>query len=317
MPSWTSLLSEAVDHNALFALRAELAKKMHDPRFQFGRDALAMIEGIQTDDWSIEKGTVRIGRAEELNAESHARLLNALNQFQPWKKGPYAIFGHQIDSEWRSDMKWDRVFPDLVTVKGEVIADIGCHNGYFMYRMAAAGAKHVIGFEPVPTHAYNHQLLQALCPVPEISFELFGVEHIDLFPGTFDSIFCMGILYHHTDPIGLLRKMRRALKPKGRLIIDCQGIAGDDPLSLTPSGRYAGASGVWYLPTLSALQNWIRRAGLGQQHVVYSQPLSPEEQRATAWADVKSLADFLDPHDASKTIEGYCAPFRHYVIAKV
>ncbi len=319
MPLWEDLLSASVDREKLFLLRSELDKKKDDPRYQSIQEILSLVqkEKIRAKDWAVEGSAVRIGRSDDLSPLQHESLLTALNQFKPWKKGPYTIFGHEIDSEWRSDLKWDRVYAELGSVKNEVIADIGCHNGYFMYRMAAEGAKHVIGFEPVPVNAFNHQLLQTFCPVPEISFELFGVEHIDLFPETFDTIFCMGILYHHTDPIGLLRKMKSALKPKGRIVIDCQGIEGEDSISLTPSGRSAGASGVWYLPTLIALQNWIKRAGLSQQRCIYSEPLSPIEQRATDWAAVKSLVDFLDPTDPSKTIEGYPAPYRHYVIAKV
>ncbi|MDX1522001.1 MAG: DUF1698 domain-containing protein, partial [Anaerolineae bacterium] len=123
------------------------------------------------------------------------------------------------------------------------------------------------------------------------------------------------ILYHHTDPVGLLRKMHTALTPQGELVIDCQGIPGDEPVALTPRGRYARARGIWFLPTLSCLENWIHRAGFTNIRPVFAEPLSPAEQRRTAWADIDSLAEFLDPADPSLTIEGYPAPWRFYVIA--
>ncbi len=318
LPSWFDYLSDSADRKQLQEMREDFAKKMLDPRFAFASEALAVAKTLRgkASSWTVENEAIRIGIADDLNAEEKQKLKTVLDAFRPWKKGPYTIFGEAIDAEWRSDIKWNRVKPALRSIEGEVIADIGCHNGYFMYRMVAEGARHVIGFEPVPVNAYNHLVMQEFAPVPEISFELFGVEHIDLFPETFDTIFCMGILYHHTDPIGLLRKMKKALKPKGRLVIDCQGIAGSESISLTPSGRYAGASGVWYLPTMTALQNWVKRAGFSQQNAFYSEALSSEEQRATDWADVKSLQDFLDPNDPTKTVEGYPAPYRHYLIAK-
>ena len=40
-----------------------------------------------------------------------------------------------------------------------------------------------------------------------------------------------------------------------------------------------------------------------------------DEQRRTDWMRNESLADFLDPVDASKTIEGYPAPKRAIIIA--
>jgi len=43
---------------------------------------------------------------------------------------------------------------------------------------------------------------------------------------------------------------------------------------------------------------------------------SLDEQRKTAWMESDSLAEFLDPNDLSKTIEGYPAPMRAVFIAK-
>ncbi|WP_411025780.1 DUF1698 domain-containing protein, partial [Salmonella sp. s55004] len=36
----------------------------------------------------------------------------------------------------------------------------------------------------------------------------------------------------------------------------------------------------------------------------------------TAWMETESLADFLDPHDATKTREGYPAPLRAVLTAR-
>ena len=317
LPSWESLLGPRADRDRLLELRTKLNERLGDERWKRWREGAAGVEGIRASRLSIEGDRVRFGSAEDLNEEEAERVGESLKAFLPWKKGPYEIFGHAIDSEWRSDIKWQRILPYLGEVKDTVVADIGCHNGYYMYHLRALGAKNVIGFEPMPINYFNHQLMQNIYPTPEISLELFGVEHVDLFPESFDLILCMGILYHHTDPIGLLRKMRIALKPKGRIMIDCQGISGDDCISLTPTNRYAGATGVWFLPTMSCLQNWIRRAGFSQQIPFYSAPLDSHEQRATPWANVKSLKDFLNPEDKTHTIEGHPAPWRHYIMVKI
>ncbi len=317
LPQWAAWLSPQVDKIALSALRDCLNEKLLDRRWERWREGADAVVAVKADFLKVTAGTVCLGSHQALSDSDAAKIDYGLKAFLPWKKGPYSIFGREIDSEWRSDLKWDRIAPFLGSIEGQVIADIGCHNGYYMYRLRDLGAKCVLGFEPMPINFYNHQLLQNIYPVPEISLELFGVEHIDLFPESFDAILCMGILYHHTDPVGLLRKMRRALHPKGRIIIDCQGIAGADSLSLTPTGRYAGATGVWFLPTLTCLQNWIRRAGFSQQTVIYSAPLDSKEQRATPWAELKSLSDFLDKGDKSKTVEGHPAPWRHYLMVKI
>lgn len=247
-----------------------------------------------------------------LSIEQQAELKELLEVFIPWKKGPFNIFGEEVDSEWRSDIKWDRFVPHLGSLKGKVIADIGCHNGYFMFRMAEHQPSAVYGFEPVAKNFYNFQVLNSFFKQSMLHYELLGVEHTHFFPNAFDSIFCLGILYHHTDPIGLLRKLKLSLRKGGSLFIDCQGIAGDDPVAYVPQGKYAGARGIWFLPTLSCLTNWIRRAGFQSVEVIYSDQLDVKEQRASSWAPIKSLSEFLTPC-LSKTIEGHPAPHRFYL----
>ncbi len=58
------------------------------------------------------------------------------------------------------------------------------------------------------------------------------------------------------------------------------------------------------------------RAGFTQVRCFFAQPLSIEEQRRTAWAEVDSLREFLNPDDFSLTVEGYPAPWRYYAIAR-
>jgi tRNA (mo5U34)-methyltransferase len=43
---------------------------------------------------------------------------------------------------------------------------------------------------------------------------------------------------------------------------------------------------------------------------------SIDEQRSTEWMTFESLADFLDPDDQSKTIEGHPAPVRAVFLAE-
>jgi len=43
---------------------------------------------------------------------------------------------------------------------------------------------------------------------------------------------------------------------------------------------------------------------------------SLEEQRRTDWMISESLAEFLDPNDQSKTVEGYPAPIRAVIVAR-
>ena len=313
---WFKELGAQADRETLSALRATLLPRLDDAIWEPRRQAALAVRDMKASFLDVNRSDVTFGSEADLTAEQKLRLEASLKSMIPWKKGPFSLMGVPIDAEWRSDVKWDRFAGAVGSLKNQCVADIGCHNGYFMYRMLAHEARTVIGFEPHAGLAWTFAMLQGFYHRPELHFELFGVEHTHLFQASFDTIFCMGILYHHTDPVGLLRKMRTALKSQGRVFIDCQGIAGDLPLSLTPQTRYAGASGIWFLPTLTALRHWATRAGFSRVETLYSEPLDTSEQRSTAWAPIKSLAAFLDPADPEKTIEGYPAPWRHYLLLR-
>lgn len=305
-----------IDVEAIQAIREQRLPTLYTDRMQPFAEAVTSVQTLQSDHVVVSESCVRVGHQHELAEEQRATYQAALDTFRPWKKGPFELFGTYIDSEWRSDLKWERILPHCQSLNGRKVADIGCHNGYFMFRMLDQNPELVVGIEPVAKHWWNFQLIQNVVRDPRLHFELLGVEHMDFYQGFFDTIFCLGILYHHTDPVGLLRKMRAALAPKGEIIIDCQGIPGELPMALTPRGRYAKARGIWFLPTQLCLEHWIVRAGFTNVECFFGEPLSVNEQRRTAWADVDSLAEFLDPNDSSKTIEGYPAPWRFYVKAQ-
>ena len=310
-----SYWAEHSDHlnDQILSIRSRLGENIDSARYSDLIQALETIPAMNKQP-RYRDGKVVIGSEEDIDLTSEEIKL-LLKHFIPWKKGPFEILGQPIDAEWRSDWKWNRLLPHIPELSGAKIADIGCNNGYYMYRMLEHNPELVVGFDPFPKLWFTYQLLQRLSPDIRIQYELLGVEHIDLYPRFFDVIFCLGILYHHTDPVGLLRKIRSSLKSRGHLVIDCQGIPGEDSIALTPSLRYAGARGVWFLPTLSCLQNWLIRAGFKQTKVIFNEPLSVDEQRSTEWAPIESLNEALDPADSPKTVEGYPAPYRFYLLA--
>lgn len=315
-PDYCDRYSTQLEREAILTLRQERQAKLFNPQNRQYQEAVVAIQDIKSNWFDFSDSVVKIGRKDELSPEQQQRFLQSLKAFCPWKKGPFELFGINIDAEWRSDWKWSRILPHIQSLENRKVADIGCHNGYFMFRMAEQKPACVIGFEPVPKHFWNFQLMQNIVQQETLFFELLGVEHIDFYPNFFDTIFCLGILYHHPDPIGLLGKMKQALAPKGEIIIDCQGIPGELPVSLIPRKRYAQARGIWFLPTQSCLENWLARAGFTQLNCFFAAPLSTEEQRRTAWADIDSLQEFLNSDDSSLTVEGYPAPWRYYVIAR-
>ena len=77
---------------------------------------------------------------EPLPAGQINRIETLIRNLMPWRKGPFSLYGVNINTEWRSDWKWDRVLPHLSDLTGRTILDVGCGSGYHMWRMIGAGA---------------------------------------------------------------------------------------------------------------------------------------------------------------------------------
>ncbi len=273
------------------------------------------MQSLSTTHINCTGDTVIIGDSSEITDQEKVLLTEDLKAFMPWRKGPFSVFGIDIDAEWRSDRKWQRVVPKLPDLRGKVIADIGCNNGYYMFRMAAHNPKFVLGFEPSLQHYYTFKALNAVAQISQLDIDLLGVEHLQLFENCFDVIFLMGIIYHRSSPIDTLRDTITALKPGGTLILETQAIPGDTPVALFPEKTYAKVPGTYFVPTGSCLINWLKKAGFINIELFCSHPMLSSEQRKTEWMVFESLLDYLDPNDASLTIEGYPAPYRIYVKA--
>ena len=270
---------------------------------------------FKTSHVDLNGSVVNIGSVDELAPGEHESIQKMLQALIPWKKGPFRLFGTDIDAEWRSDLKWNRIISNIGEIEGQKIADIGCNNSYYIYRLAHFNPKLVVGFDIFANYLYSFNFIQRYLQNPSLYFEYFGAEHINLYNDFFDTVLCLGLLYHLKDPINVLMDIHRSLRSGGKLIIECQGINGTEPVALCPNGRYAGSRGIWFLPTVSCLVNWLKRTGFTNIECFYSDYLDVTEQRTTPWAPIKSFSDFLDPVNSRKTVEGYPAPMRIYVKA--
>jgi len=249
--------------------------------------------------------------ALDLN-QLHANLHSALMGLHPWRKGPFNYFGVDIDTEWRSNLKWSRISPHLA-LKGKRILDIGCGNGYYGWRMLGEGAQSVIGIDPSPRFVLQWGSIQRYSNQPCYVLPL-GIEHLPNQLEAFDMTFSMGVLYHRKCPFTHLQQLKDTLVPGGQLILETIVIDGANGMTLLPKDRYAKMRNVWLLPSVETLLSWLDRCGFLDAQVLDVSQTTTQEQRATSWMTFESLADFLDPKDENKTIEGYAAPKRAVIV---
>lgn len=225
------------------------------------------------------------------------------------------IFGTAIDTEWRSDWKWDRVAPFLTDLHGRQVLDVGCGSGYHCWRMHGAGAARVIGIDPGLLFLF--QFLAVKNYLTDVPVDLLPLRIEDLPPKlqAFDTTFSMGVLYHRRSPLDHLLELKDTLRNGGELVLETLVIDGPEGASLMPEDRYGQMRNVWFLPSCATLLRWLDRCGFVNARVVDVTATSTEEQRSTDWMRFNSLQDFLDPDDPKRTIEGYPGPLRATLIA--
>jgi len=260
--------------------------------------------------FDFSSDAVSIGRSKDLTSQQKTELVGLLHELDPWRKGPFKLFDIEIDSEWVSSLKWNRIKEQIAPLAGRKVLDIGSSNGYYLYRMLADQPEQLLGVEPYLTFYFQHKLLQHFARIPNLCCLPVKFEELPPIRNYFDTVFSMGVLYHRRSPIDTLVEMQKTLRRGGQLVLETLIIEGEEDLALCPEKRYAKMNNVYFLPTVSCLTNWLGRTGFTNIRCIDITRTTSDEQRETEWIQTESLRDFLDPDDASRTIEGYPAPLR-------
>jgi len=279
------------------------------------REALGALPPLPSAD--IQLTTARVGLSGTAPPETMDTLHSALIGLHPWRKGPFELCGLHIDTEWRSDWKWDRLADAIAPLNGRRVLDVGCGNGYHCWRMLGAGAAEVIGIDPTPLFILQFKAVQHYLQQPGIHVLPMTLEAMPEHLPVFDTVFSMGVLYHRRDPMAHLMSLKHKLAPEGQLVLETLVIEGDDDALLEPNGRYARMGNVWKLPSPGLTARWLKRAGFSEIEIIDVGVTSLEEQRRTPWMTFHSLEEFLDPDDDTRTIEGFPAPRRAILTANV
>lgn len=250
------------------------------------------------------------------NSQNKDEILALAKELKPWRKGPFKIDDLFIDTEWQSFIKFNILKPFINEISQKCVADIGCNNGYYMFKMLEFNPTKLIGFDPSIKYRLQFEFINALAKTP-IKYELLGVEDLPNYTLKFDVIFCLGVIYHRSDPIKMLKDLKAGLNKNGVVFLDTMYIEDEREIALVPHKTYSKIPNIYFIPSISALKNWCERAGFKEFEVLATKKTDGNEQRKTEWIDSFSLENFLNPKDKNLTIEGYEAPKRVYVRIKV
>jgi trans-aconitate methyltransferase len=150
----------------------------------------------------------------------------------------------------------------LAPQAGEHILDIGCGTGQLAAEMARSGAV-VTGIDSSLT-----MVAQARANFPGLRFELADVRAIE-FREEFDGAFSNAALHWVRDADGAVARVARALKPRGRFVVEFGG-RGNAQALVECVYRALAAMGVpdpeglnpWYFPSVAEYAAVLERNGL-------------------------------------------------------
>ena len=263
----------------------------------------------------LNAATVKIGSARDIDDSTRTHVEQLLHEIHPWRKGPFELFGIHIDTEWRSDWKWQRIAPHLQPLRGRLILDVGCGNGYYAWRMLGEGARYVLGIDPTQAYVMQFEVMQKYIQADNVQVLPLTLEDMPANTQAFDTVFSMGVLYHRRSPLDHILELKDCLRPGGELVLETLVIEGDEHAVLLPPNRYAQMRNVWFLPSCEALSLWLQRCGFRNIRCVDVTKTTLDEQRTTPWMRFQSLADFLDSDNPDLTQEGLPAPMRATMLA--
>lgn len=297
-----------------FAVQTDAAlKDLSHGDFQKWRAAIEAMPQIKGSRVDLTQDAVTV--EGQMNDMQRAVLKEKLIELHPWRKGPFNLFGIHIDAEWRSDLKWARL-ADHVALNDKLVLDIGCGNGYYLFRMLGAGAKAAIGADPFLLYVMQFHAVNKYIQTNKAAVLPLGVDDVPAGCGCFDSVFSMGILYHRREPKEHLQQLHGFLKPDGQIVLETIVLDSDKEELLVPKGRYGKMRNVWVIASPTLLTKWLNECGFDNIEILDITLTTSNEQRRTEWMTFESLDDFLDPDDNGKTIEGHPAPGRAILLAQ-
>lgn len=246
-----------------------------------------------------------------LNESEREDILDMALNLRSWRKGPFKIDDIFIDSEWRSFVKFNILKPHM-NLEGKIVGDIGCNNGYYLFKMLPFKPKKLIGFDPSINTFMQFKFINRFVR-SSIYYELLGVEHLPYYEHKFDTLFCLGVLYHRSDPVKMLKELKGSLNKGGEVFLDTMYIDMRGEFALSPKKTYSKIPNIYFVPTIDALTGWCERAKFKDIEILATKDTDFSEQRKTDWILGQSLENFLDENDPNLTIEGYPAPKRVYL----
>lgn len=188
--------------------------------------------------------------------------------------------------------------------EGLRIADLACLEGGYTVEFARLGFAEALGVEVRASNFANCMFVKGRVDLPNLRFVQDDVWNLEKY-GTFDVIFCGGILYHLDGPKRFIELMARAVRKAVIINTHFATVAPIDAHDLSEMDENEGLPGRWFKepPDPDDNSNW---ASWGNSRSFWIQrEYLIQTLRDAGFPMVFEQYDFLGDHIAESMTTGY------------
>jgi 2-polyprenyl-3-methyl-5-hydroxy-6-metoxy-1,4-benzoquinol methylase len=158
---------------------------------------------------------------------------------------------------------------------GREVLDVGCWTGGVSLILNRLGAR-VTAIDEVRKYTKALGYLAESFGLKSFVTSDRSLYELDVsFREKFDVVFCLGVIYHLSDPIVGLRRLYNVLKPDGMLCVESMGYSSDAPVCdyEGPTRRRGNFGWNWFVPSPRAMCQWLEDTGF--RHIQIGDGLRP------------------------------------------
>jgi tRNA (mo5U34)-methyltransferase len=164
-------------------------------------------------------------------------------------------------------------------LSGKTVLDIGCNAGYFSVAAKKRNADYVLGVDMSPGYLRQAEFARDVLGL-DIEYKRMSVYDVPNLNRTFDIVFCLGVIYHCTDPFAAARNVANVT---GSLAFVESELLETAEMSDRAAWEFVfpgyqepvAAAGEaercynWWFPNMTALRTLFRTAGFASTDVMY------------------------------------------------
>lgn len=153
------------------------------------------------------------------------------------------------------------------SLEGKSCLDIGCNNGQLGMMLKDRGAARVVGVDHNDTVVQQAKFLHGLFGYDIETYQM-DVQELPGELGSFDYVFCLGVLYHLRDMCGMMDRLVELTKDV--CFIESEVLApGSDPHSaIFIEDEYRDDPSNWWIPGVQCVLSIARSSGFGDAHLI-------------------------------------------------